>query len=67
VLEVYYVNTCDDYPSDGRLSFERIRVFDQNLHPVSDPKWSEATAPSTLQPQCDYGVEPVRRLVTLEY
>jgi hypothetical protein len=67
VLEVYYVNTCDDYPSDGRLSFERIRVFDQNLHPVSDPKWSEATAPSTLQPQCGYEVEPARRIVTLEY
>lgn len=67
VLEVYYVSTCDDYPSDGRLSFDQIRVFDQNLHPVLNPKWGEAAVSSTIQPQCGYEVEPRRRVVTLEY
>jgi len=36
VLEAYYVNSCDDYPSsDRQLTFEQVIVFDQNLHPLA--------------------------------
>ena len=35
VLEAYYVNSCDDYPSDRQHTFEQVTVFNQNLHPLA--------------------------------
>jgi hypothetical protein len=31
VMEPYSVISCDDYPPDGELSFDKIKVFDQEL------------------------------------
>jgi hypothetical protein len=66
VLEAYYVSTCDDYPLDHRISFDTITVFDQNLHPVRNPKWATGFD-STDTPQCHYGVKAKPHEVTLEY
>ena len=56
VLEPYYIVACDDFPPDRRTVFDNVTVFDENLHPIADPKWSE-TFNSTVQPQCGYGVK----------
>jgi hypothetical protein len=66
VLEPYYVIRCDDYPPNRQLSFDEITVFNQALHPISDPKWS-GSFNSTATPQCDYGVKGTARKVTLDY
>ena len=66
VLEPYYVFTCDDYPADEHLSFENITVFDQDLHPVFRPQWTESFN-SEATPQCHYGVRGTHRTVTLDY
>ena len=66
VLEADNITTCDEYPSDRRVKFENIRLFDQDLHPIFDPKWDVAVD-SNGTPQCDYGVKLTRRTVTLEY
>jgi len=66
VLEAYFIVRCDDYPSDRQLTFEKIRVFDQNLHPILNPKWTKAVD-SAGTPQCDYAVRKAPRRVTLDY
>ncbi len=66
VLEPYYVDNCDDYPPDKRIEFEGIALFDQNLRPIRDLKWS-AGSNSTGTPQCGYGAKGVRDTVTLDY
>ncbi|AUH51321.1 hypothetical protein CXB49_11095 [Chromobacterium sp. ATCC 53434] len=37
VLEVYGVNSCDDYPSDGAMSFTAVRLLDVNKQPITQP------------------------------
>ena len=66
VMEPYYVISCDDYPSDRQLRFERVRVFDQDLHPVFDPKWG-GSFNSVATPQCHYGATGTDRTVKLDY
>lgn len=66
VLEPYYIVACDDFPPDHRAVFDNVTVFDENLHPIADPKWSE-TFNSTVQPQCGYGVKTTRHKVSLFY
>jgi hypothetical protein len=66
VLEPYFVNNCDDFPRDGRIRFENITLFDQNLQRVRDPAWSQVYN-STVTPQCGYGTRATPSLVTLYY
>ena len=66
VLEPYYVIRCDDYPPNRQLSFDEITVFNQALHPISDPKWS-GSFNSTATPQCGYAVKETPHEVTLDY
>jgi hypothetical protein len=66
VLEPYFVVSCSDYPSNGRISFDSVTVFDEQLHPIARPKWTE-TFNSTMTPQCGYGVKATRHEVKLQY
>lgn len=66
VLEPYYVVACDDYPPDRRVVFDRVTLFDQYLHPIAEPNWSEVSN-STAQPQCGYGVKAKHHEVSLDY
>jgi hypothetical protein len=66
VLEPYYVVRCEDYPSNRHLSFDKVIVFDQELHPIAHPQWSEGFN-SQVQPQCHYGAQATPRDVTLDY
>jgi len=66
VLEPYYVISCNDYPSNGKILFENITVFDQRLHPIAPPKWRE-TANTTQTPQCGYDAKASGNQVKLTY
>jgi hypothetical protein len=65
VLEPYYIVSCEDFPRDRKLTFEKIRVFDQNMRPVQ-PRWNDAYDSSDT-PQCNYGVRIEENRVTLRY
>jgi len=66
VLEPYYVNSCDDFPPNGKIRFEGITLFNQDLKRVRDPEWSEVYN-STVTPQCGYGTTATASRVTLDY
>jgi hypothetical protein len=55
VLEPYYIMTCDDYPSNGRVSFDMITLFNQQLEPIASTEWTR-TVVTNGPPQCDYSV-----------
>jgi hypothetical protein len=58
VLEPYYIVSCDDYPSNGHLNFDKITVFNQDLKPLSRTKWT-TTVLTDDPPQCNYSVVQV--------
>lgn len=66
VMEPYYIVSCKDYPPNSQVTFNDVTVFDQNLRPVSNPKWS-GTSNTTQTPQCHYGVKPKLDEITLDY
>jgi hypothetical protein len=66
VVEPYYIVSCADYPPDQKLVFDDVRVFDEYLHPIREPKWTE-TFNSTAQPQCGYGVKATGDDIRLYY
>jgi hypothetical protein len=66
VLEVYYVVGCDDFPTNGKLSFDKITVFNQNLEALSTTHWAEGVN-TTTPPQCGYSVIREGHEVTLHY
>jgi hypothetical protein len=65
-MEPYYVISCKDYPPNSQLAFNDVTIFDENLHPVSDLKWS-GTSNTTQTPQCHYGVKSKSDQITLDY
>lgn len=54
VLEVYGVEDCDQYPSDGSVSFSNIQVRGANYLQVY-PDWNVSI--TNESPQCNYGVD----------
>jgi hypothetical protein len=54
VLEVDNIVSCDDFPPNRHLSFDKVTVFDQDLRPVRDIKWTEYVD-TPVTPQCAYG------------
>lgn len=65
VLEPYNIVSCEDYPRDRKLTFEKIRAFDQNMKPVHE-RWTD-TYDSSDTPQCNYNVNVEENRVTLRY
>lgn len=66
VLEAYSVVRCEDYPPDHKMAFDLVTVFNQNLRPVFDPRWTIGID-STDTPQCRYGVKPEPHRVALDF
>jgi len=66
VLEPYFVISCDDFPPDGELTFEKVELFDQNLRRVHNPRWGDSFN-STETPQCNYGVKSNPHKIALSY
>jgi hypothetical protein len=66
VMETYFVNSCDNYPPDRSILFDNITVFDERLHPIAHPKWTDSSDTSQ-QPQCGYDVKAKRQEVKLDY
>jgi hypothetical protein len=69
VLEPYYIVSCDDYPPNGHLSFDQIKVFNQYLKPIPGENWLEVLDNTTNPPRCDYAVvqREYGHQVTLDY
>ena len=65
-METYYIVSCRDYPPNSQLTFNDVTVFDQNLRPVSNSKWS-GTSNTTQTPQCHYGVKSNSDRIILDY
>jgi hypothetical protein len=68
VFEPYYILSCDDYPPDARLSFDKITVFNQYLKPIPGENWVVGIL-TTAPPQCGYAVvqQEYGHQVTLRY
>jgi hypothetical protein len=66
VMEPYYVISCEDYPPDWQISFEAVRLFDENLKEIANPKWSDVSN-TTATPQCSYAVKSEAHQITLDY
>ena len=66
VMEPYYIVSCKDYPPNSQVTFNDVTVFDQNLRPVSNPKWS-GTSNTAQTPQCHYGVKSNSNQITVDY
>jgi hypothetical protein len=68
VLEVDNIVSCDDFPSNEHLRFDKITVFDQDLRPVRRIGWTEYVD-TPVTPQCAYAVlvEDHSHTVTLRY
>lgn len=54
-LEVYNVDTCNQYPANGKLTFFAVALYDYNHNLLSNPGWSWAPQYQSLDPQCWYG------------
>lgn len=66
VLEPYYVTSCEDYPPNHTIAFDKATVFDEYLRPIVGPQWTESTN-TTQDPQCGYAVQATRRKIRLDY
>jgi hypothetical protein len=53
VFEPYYIVSCDDFPSNSRISFDKITVFNEYLKPLPDEKWV-VSAFTGNPPECGY-------------
>jgi len=65
VMEVYYVNGCEDYPPDSKLNLSSIQLFDQNFRPVENPAWTVGVG--YTPPDCGYKVLENPSQTTLYY
>jgi len=66
VLEPYYVISCDDFPPDRAMSFDKVAVFNESLRPVHDAKWAAAVN-TTVTPQCNFDVKSDPQKITISY
>ena len=72
VLEVYNVNTCNQFPADGRLTFFEVALKDYQQNPIPDPGWSwdplyQYYYNPPLDPQCWYAGQEAATELTLYY
>ncbi len=66
-LEVYSVDSCDQYPPDGSITFNKIAVYDYKLRHVRSPDWTSNSDSSSLDVQCNYDVETTATSATISY
>ncbi|WP_254460661.1 hypothetical protein [Xanthomonas sacchari] len=66
-LEVYAVDSCDQYPPDGRITFDAIGVYDYRMQRVTSPAWQSYSESSGLDVQCNYAVDTTATSATISY
>ncbi|WIH04093.1 hypothetical protein KHF85_14895 [Xanthomonas translucens pv. graminis] len=66
-LEVYYLDSCDQYPPEGSITFTNIGVYDYQMNRVRSPPWRALDQSSGLDVQCDYDVQTTSTSATLFY
>ncbi|UKE74260.1 hypothetical protein [Xanthomonas graminis] len=66
-LEVYSVDSCDQYPPEGSITFTNIGVYDYQMNRVLSPPWESSADSSGLDVQCDYDVQTTSTSATLFY
>ncbi|MBO9873924.1 MULTISPECIES: hypothetical protein [Xanthomonas] len=66
-LEVYAVDSCDQYPPDRRITFDAIGVYDYRMQQVASPAWVSYSDSSGLDVQCDYAVDTTATSATISY
>ncbi|CTP87704.1 hypothetical protein [Xanthomonas graminis] len=66
-LEVYSLDSCDQYPPEGRITFTNIGVYDYQLDRVWSPPWESTNDSSGLDVQCDYDVQTTDTSATIFY
>ncbi len=71
VLEVYSIEQCSDYPTNGSISFYNLALYDNSFNQISNPGWiindAGSASYSGLTPQCNYGGQETASQVTLQY
>ena len=66
-VEVYNLVKCNDYPSNGKLTFSSIALYNDSFVEISNPGWSIDLWATGLTPQCSYGGTVAAAKVTLDY
>ena len=66
-LEVYSVDSCDQYPSSGTITFGSIAVYDRNFNRVTSPPWESISDSSGVDPQCNYAVDITATSTRISY
>ncbi len=66
-LEVYYLDSCDQYPPDGSITFNNIGVYDYKLRRVQSPPWNSIIDSSGLDVQCNYDLGTTSTSATIYY
>ncbi|XQA73370.1 hypothetical protein ACM9XA_18220 [Xanthomonas sacchari] len=66
-LEVYAVDSCDQYPPDGSITFDAIGVYDYRMQKVASPAWVSYSDSSGLDVQCNYAVDTTATSATISY
>lgn len=66
-LEVYSVDSCDQYPSSGTITFSGIAVYDRNFNRVTSPPWESISDSSQVDPQCNYALDITATSTRISY
>ncbi len=67
VLEAYGVDTCNQYPRSGSISFTSIAVYNLNKVQIASPSWSHDMPVGSQSPQCNYGITATSSTTNLVY
>ncbi|QDI02494.1 MULTISPECIES: hypothetical protein [Xanthomonas translucens group] len=66
-LEVYWLDSCDQYPPEGSITFTNIGVYDYQMNRVRSPPWRTLDYSAGYDVQCDYDVQTTSTSATIFY
>jgi len=64
-METYGVNTCNQFPANGSITFDHINVYDVNFQQVT-PTWTEIVDDSNA-PDCSYAVNATTKKTVITF
>jgi hypothetical protein len=65
VMEVYGVNTCSQYPSNGSISFSNIHVYDLGGTESTPSNWNKSVG--NPSPSCSYGLTTTKSTAVITF
>ncbi|KAB7764741.1 hypothetical protein [Xanthomonas maliensis] len=66
-LEVYSIDSCDQYPPSGNITFNGVAVYDYRMRQVRSPPWGQIIDSSDLDVQCNYDLGTTSTTATIYY